>query len=193
MGSVSYRDDLDAAHARIAALEAELAATKRGSPPPPRIEPVALQQVAPVAPSRRRVHYHAPPTYWPMLRQFFRAVPVAFDRRPGLRKSTSDNVLAYVARNYLARPFVLGVWSPIYCLALSFALPMLCLVYIALSILLLPLVAISCVSFSPRYAAPKWLDVKSDDPTGVLFWLLMGPWIVLFVPALLEEDEWPRR
>jgi hypothetical protein len=188
---VSYRDDLDAAHARIAALEAELAATKRKAetPPAPR---TALATVARPSPTRG-IHYHRPPSYFPMLRRFITAVPVAFARRPGLARSSSDNVLAYFARNYLARPLVFTLWMPIYCAALLFALPILAIIYIALSIVALPVVAVSCVSFSPEYKVPGWLEPETDDSTGVLFWLLMGPWCFLFLPAMIDEDDWPRR
>src|SRR5687767_4508298 len=96
---VSYRDDLDAAHARIAALENELAASRRKPEPATELSTDVMPERALVTqpPKPRRFYYHAPPTYVPLLRRFITAIPVAFNRRPGVRRSHSNNVLAYFA------------------------------------------------------------------------------------------------
>lgn len=203
--------ELDAARARIAALEAELAEAKearaaletelaaatrslaRRSPdsttpaPPPK-----------PAPPRRwgKIHYHPPPTYWPVWHLFLAGVRAARGRAPLLSPLRSDSVLAWLGHHLVARPFIYGLLWPSYLLAMCVVVPWAGLVTCALGVLALPLVAAARLSFAerPPGGEPGLLEGHATKEQGAIFlWMVttlsMPPLLVLCLPLLTPKGD----
>jgi hypothetical protein len=195
---VSYRDDLDAAHARIAALEGEIAELKRDAAAAAITKPMPAPKPPKPHASRRlgRVYFHGPHTYVPLLRLYPRAAALAFRRRPGMRPFDSDNVLAWAVVNFLLRPLVIGVWMPIYCAGLALGLPVLGALVLVLSAPMVPIVLAGHLSFNPNPPSRSgWYhgDPDDSDAEGLLILLVFGPMFMLFLPAMFDDDVWRRR
>jgi hypothetical protein len=118
---MTYRNDLDAAHARIAALEAELGRTRRGVAPAP---PAPMPMPAPVRPHRpaRRVRYDAPRTYIPLLRALWTATRTVLANLPPLRFHSETPPASVLL--WLAERAVTPIWLVLYpvFLAVMFAM-----------------------------------------------------------------------
>jgi hypothetical protein len=192
-----YRDDLAAAHARIAALEEELARSRerdgakiaaleaelaRLREPPRRPEPTPVKLGG--------IHYHPPRTYVPLLRLTIAAIPA------GLRAIRSlgtleapDNVLAWLAlRLAIVAAWLVGL--PIYYFVL---LPWFVFLAILATPVLLPIVPLMRLKFSSeRPEDSGWFHGEYSGDTdesagiaGAVFITCMSTFGI-GIPALLH-------
>lgn len=196
---VAFRDELEAAQARIAALEEELAEARveieRLKLPPPAPAPLARKEPEPPRLARRlgSVHYHPPPTYVPFLHLYRSAVVSVWERRPTIERPSSDAVWRW-AFYYVGLPLTYGVRMPLYFASVAIALAAAAAVCIAATFVTLPFLALSRLSFSPARpddGASWWTGAATPRAGAMFLWILMSfslaP-LLLFTTSLLHDD-----
>lgn len=196
---MGFRSDLDAAHARIAALESDLAdanetiaSLRRQLDEEREQRREADREKPPSGPLR----YDHPPTYFPLARLGWLAVQVAFRERPRHRKGPDSNTVAVWVLYYVWSLFKYLVWLPLYMITLvGIVIPVLSAFVVAGSVLLLPIVVLSRIKIGKTKAteSSSWLhgDI-SHAQAGVFLWVLMSccmqPLLPLYV-RLLDVSE----
>jgi hypothetical protein len=192
-----YRDDLTAAHARIASLERELAdarATieKLESPPP-----APAPKPRPPKPPRQvgKLTFVPPRTWFPLLGLLRVAAPAAYRIRPKVG-SASGSLLMWILTQVVWRTIV-WCWFPLYLVALTvFVLPWAAAAFTALSIVLIPLIFLSRihVGADPPASGSGWLQDEPSEEHGLMsLWVLLSVTmpvaLPLFIPLLSAAQD----
>ena len=173
---MGYRDELDAAQNRIASLEAELQSARARITELETMAPVA-REVAIEAPTtvtpRRvgRIYFHPPRSYFPFVKLLAAAAHAAYTRAPYVRPLQSDRVIAH-AWHYLFRiPFTYGVRWPLYVPAIAFGLTWAACLALVLTVVVMPFLVASRLSFSPNPPADEqgWFHGQADEEAGAIF------------------------
>ncbi len=199
---LSYRDDLDAAHARISNLESELAKTERlleeseERRSSSKKKPVAAKAKRPL---RRlgKIYYSPPKTYAPLMALFPRVVRLAYESRvSGPPAPTSNSLFMWIGYYLVAWPLVL-LYMPLY-LAVFVALliPYLAVLTVVLTVLLFPVVVLSRIridSGAPilRPESGALQEHTTDETLGVLLFMLSmappNPLIIVSLPVFMKS------
>jgi hypothetical protein len=209
---MGYRDELAAARARIAALEADLEEQRQRSIAletelenarrPPKAS-IALTRrddglAGPAPPLKRvvgRIFYHPPRTYWPLVSVYRAALRAAFARTPRLDPPTSRRVVAWAAYYALGLPFVYGIWLPLYVASLVILLPWAAILCTVGSIPLFGVVVLSRFSFdsaSPSGESGWFHGGEVSESAGAMFlWFILSltlqPLLVPCIPLLNDH------
>ena len=196
---MGFRDELEAAQARIGALEEELAEAKakieKLQLPPQVLRPLTSEEPRPRGQSLRfgAVRYHPPRTYVPFLRLYRSAHTAAWQHRPSLGRPATDAVWRWLFHNVIAVPVTYVVRIPLYFAAMCIALPVAAIVCLVATVLTAPLIALSRFSFSETPPAKEsgWWHGEATTETGATFlWVLMScvmqP-LLLVTTSLLDE------
>ena len=199
---VGYRDELETAHARIAALEADLAAERAARPSSTsgaealekaptdvlRIDPDPL-------PTKRSIHYYPPGTYVPMVHLLVASLRAAWRRAPkaSFREADTDSVVLW-ALAYLKVPLNYGLWLPIYVVSVLFAVALATIITLLVTPVLAPIIAALRFSFAPDAPVGEkgWFQGDCSDEAGAVYLCALT---VIFLPASLPmiaalEEIW---
>ncbi len=194
---MSFRSDLDAAHARISSLEGELHKARSEierlsqeadaeDDPPMREEPRAKRRFG-------RVRYKPPRSLFPLMRLYLRAIAVAFHKRPSLREPSSNALIVWVLHALILVPLVYAVWLPLYLVLLvGFVVPWAGAISLAGTVVLTPFLLLSRLRIEGKGSDPDdtgWLhgDI-TDDTAAIYLWVLlavtMPPLLPVYIPLL---------
>jgi hypothetical protein len=200
---MTYRDDLEAARAKIEQLEEQLEeaheeVAKLKAP----ASPTAIEKATEVQPELprgralgRSIYYARPPTYVPLLHLLRAAVLATWHRMPRLSGLSSDNLLVIIGYWLIAWPFVYLLWRPVYvaCAALIL-LPAAALLSLLLTVVLFPIIVLARlrVGDSSHDTGMGWPEGDYDEDDGAkALWILMSftmqPLLPVFIPLLSED------
>jgi hypothetical protein len=210
---VSYRDELSAARARIAALENDLAAERErrrdvedeivaarrdlarleeGAPTEAPSSALARPPSKPVAPHELgRIHYHPPRTYVPLLGLLWVGLRAVWDRAPGkLRRFESEHVAVHVLR-YLLMPFYYLIWHPYFWVSLLVTAPLTFLLAALGTVALLPVIVASRFTHSAKPPADgsTWFHGEATADAGATLFAIPGFILPIFTPFALALDS----
>jgi len=141
-----------------------------------------------------RVHYHAPPTYWPTLRALGPLLRAARTSAPTLSPFESDTVLAWALHHLVAMPLVAVGW-PLYWLSMvGIILPIAVLLCAAGAIVLLPFGVLSRFTFSetaPPSVSSLFRGELPDEGARMFLWLIASLLVVpmAFCGRLLRATD----
>ncbi len=199
---MSYRDDLDAAHARISNLEGKLAKTERLLEQSE--ERKSSSKKKPVTPKAKRplrrlgkIYYSPPRTYAPVVAPFRGVVQLTYESRvSGPPAPTSNSLFMWIGYYLVAWPLVL-LYMPLYfAVFVAILIPYLAVLTVVLTVLLFPVVVLSRVridsggpSLSPESGSLQE-DKSNEDLAVLLFMLSMlppNPLIIISVPVFMKN------
>lgn len=212
---MAYREDRDAADARIAVLESDLeearakiqeleARERRHSKLERDMRTVdaTLAAVAAKASKKKEerattaprgaIHFHPPPTYFPMFALYRLACIVAVERRPRFKEWSSESVLMWIVQRALLTPLTL-VRLVAYALAMALLIPWAAIVATVVSIVMLPFLALSQLTFSedPPARGGFFRGQPSRSSAAVFLWLvtMACPILLVAIIDLLGVDD----
>jgi hypothetical protein len=212
---VSYRDELSAARARVAALEGELA-EERGHRKAleeklesarrdlTRLDQTldqtsgdaaaALARASDSKPAVRklgRVHYHPPRTYVPLIRLLRVGLLAVWNRRPrGITRFDSDRVAVHVLR-WALLPLYYAIWVPYFWLSFLLTAPLtLLLVAVGTPVLLVLVVASRFTnSADPPANESGWFHGQGAESDGAMLFAIPGFIVPFFVAYSIALDD----
>jgi hypothetical protein len=192
---MAYRDELEALRAQVAALEEELANERQrnaahadDAKPPPVVAASPETQIA--RRKGRRLHYHRPATYVPLVLLLLGGLRANWRCRPRAHwpEDPPDNLVLY-ALSYARVPATYLFWVPLYWLTFLAALPIALTITVVGTPLLLPIVATSRVSFAAT-PSPNWFDGAMSDEAGAsLFSIASWLFMPLSLPYVLALED----
>jgi hypothetical protein len=199
---MAYRDDLEAAQERIRALEEALSDAQdeisRLRQPMVVEKPDRMTHPS-IAPEVKRtrsqpiggIYYHPPPTYFPTLRILPAIFRAALHTAPALGRFESDSVLAWSFHYCVKLPWVVVSWPGYWLSMVLLLLPTATLLCLAGAVLLLPLLLLSSLKFSPApQQAPPPIEL-SEGGARMFLWLVATVFVVpmLFCGGLLRSKD----
>lgn len=194
---MSFRSDLDAAHARISSLEGEL---QKARDEIDRLKQAAAEEPDEPAPEAEkpkrtlgRVSFRPPRVVFPLVHLYLRALVVALEKRPRLNKPTSNSLLAWVLWAVVLVPLVYALWLPAYLVLLVvFVAPWAGAITLALTAVITPIVLLSRIRIEGGGRDPVdtgWLHGEFNDDTAAIYlWVMlaitMPPLLPIYLPLL---------